>query len=179
MASDLIFTTIPMGLSVAVSHRIGGYLGANDPHAAKRAARVPYLLSLILGAIEFVGIFASRNVYAYIFTSSPSVVKMTASILPLMAGFQVLDLGNGGASGILRGAGKNHLAGVCNVVAYYGFGLWSAWWLCFKMEFGLWGLWLGMITGSAALLLLQSTCVILLNWEREAKKLQEEEEVVA
>lgn len=176
MASDLVFTTVPMGLSVAVSHRIGTLLGANDPHSAKRASRVPYLLSLLLGAVEFIAIFASRNVYAKIFTSSPTVIAKTASILPMMAGFQVLDLGNGGASGILRGAGKNHLAGVCNVVAYYGFGLWSAWFLCFKMEMGLFGLWLGIITGSAVLLILQSTCVLLLKWAREAEKIADADE---
>jgi MATE family multidrug resistance protein len=176
MASDLVFTTIPLGLGVAVSHRVGNYLGSSSPSYAKRAARVPYMIALILGALEFICIMSLRHIYAKIFTSDGEVIELTSRILPLMAGFQILDIGNGGASGILRGAGKNHLAGMCNLIAYYGVGLSSAWFLCFKQEMGLFGLWMGIITGSAALLLFQSTFVLFLDWEKEASAISEERE---
>lgn len=170
MTSDLIFTTVSLGLGVATSHRIGNLLGSNDAAGAKHAARAPYLLSLLLGAVEFFGIVAIRHSFAYLFTGEPIVVDLTARILPLMAGFQILDLANGGAGGILRGAGKNHLSGMCNFVAYYGVGLTTAWFLCFRQELGLFGLWFGIITGSAALLVFQTCCVLLVCWDGEAHK---------
>ncbi|EXJ86319.1 hypothetical protein A1O3_03270 [Capronia epimyces CBS 606.96] len=166
MSSDLLFTTVSLGISVAASHRIAGFLGADQSQLAKRAARTPYLLSLIIGAVEFAGIMLVRNDYGRLFTSDRSVIRRTAQVLPLMAGFQVLDLSNGGAGGILRGAGKNHLSGACNFLAYYGVGLTSAWFLCFQKGYGLFGLWAGIISGSGVLLILQSCCILSISWKR-------------
>ncbi len=166
MSSDLLFTTVALGISVASSHRIGGLLGAGKGLLAGKAAATSYLLSFIIGAVEFVVIMAVRNQYGWIFTNYPPVIEKTAQILPLMAGFQVLDLSNGGASGILRGAGKTHLSGACNFFAYYGVGLTSAWFMCFQKGWGLYGLWAGIISGSGFLLLLQSICIWSVHWKR-------------
>nr|KAK5446044.1 ethionine resistance protein [Exophiala xenobiotica] len=171
MSSDLLFTTVSLGVSVATSHRVGGLLGAGKGHEARKAIATPYLLSFIIGAIEFLGIMLVRDHYGRIFTSDPAVIRKTAQVLPLMAGFQVLDLSNGGAGGILRGAGKNHLSGACNFVAYYGVGLTSAWFLCFRKEYGVFGLWAGIITGSGALLVLQSCCIASIRWRQLAKEI--------
>ncbi|KAK5454340.1 ethionine resistance protein [Exophiala xenobiotica] len=169
MSSDLLFTTVSLGISVATSHRVGGLLGAGKGQEARKAIATPYLLSFIIGAIEFFGIMLVRNHYGRIFTSDPAVIRKTAQVLPLMAGFQVLDLSNGGAGGILRGAGKNHLSGACNFLAYYGVGLTSAWFLCFRKDYGVFGLWAGIITGSGALLVLQSCCIASIRWKQLAK----------
>lgn len=166
MSSDLLFTTISLGISVAASHRIGGLLGANKGKQARKAVLTPFVLSAILGALEFLGIMLARNVYGRIFTRDSAVIEKTARVLPLMAGFQVLDLSNGGAGGILRGAGKNHLSGICNFVGYYGVGLTSAWFLCFRRDYGVYGLWAGIILGSAALLILQCGCILSIRWKQ-------------
>ncbi|EXJ71667.1 uncharacterized protein A1O5_05475 [Cladophialophora psammophila CBS 110553] len=169
MSSDLLFTTVSLGISVASSHRIGGLLGAGKGLEARKAIATPYLLSFVIGGIEFFVIMLSRNGYGRLFTSDEGVIEKTAQVLPLMAGFQVLDLSNGGASGILRGAGKNHLSGVCNFLAYYGVGLTTAWFLCFQKHYGVFGLWAGIITGSGALLVLQSCCILSIRWRKLAK----------
>lgn len=169
MTSDLIFTTISLGLGVAISHRIGNLLGANKPKHAKFASRIPYILALLLGIIEFFAIMAARNVYGYIFSDDEGVVALTSQVLPLMAGFQVLDLANGGAGGVLRGAAKNHLSGMCNFVAYYGVGLMTSWYLGFKLNLGLFGLWSGIIIGSFSLLIFQTFFVTRIDWRKEAR----------
>lgn len=168
MTSDLILYTIPLGLSIATSHRIGNLLGASNPFGARFAARMPYLLSLIFGIIEFILIMLAQNHFAYIFTSSLPVAHLTAHVLPLMAIFQILDLSNNGACGVLRGAGKVHLAGFSNIAAYYGVGMTTAWYFCFVRGMGLFGLWTGMLTGSAVLLLMQTGFVAMIDWEKEA-----------
>jgi multidrug resistance protein, MATE family len=169
MSSDLLFTTVSLGISVAASHRVGALLGAGKGHEVSRFIATPYLLSFIVGAIEFVGIMLARNVYSHIFTDDEAVIRKTAQVLPLMAGFQVLDLSNGGASGILRGAGKNHLSGFCNFLGYYGVGLPTAWFLCFRRQYGVFGLWLGIITGSGALLFLQTCFILSMRWKQLAR----------
>lgn len=171
MTSDLILTTVSLGLGVSTSHRIGSLLGTNRPIYAKLFSRVPHMLALTIGLLELIAIMASKNIYGYLFTSNIEVISLTAQVLPLMAGFQVLDLANGGAGGVLRGAGKNHLSGICNFVAYYGVGLTSAWYLGFRLEMGLVGLWGGIIIGSGVLLGLQVAFVGRINWENEARKI--------
>lgn len=168
MSSDLLFTTISLGISVAASHRIGSLLGSNRGWQAMRSAMTPFVLALILGTVEFVGIMAARNVYGRIFTYDPAVVEKTAQVLPLMAGFQVLDLSNGAAGGILRGAGMNHLSGLCNFLGYYGVGLPCAWFLCFCKGHGVQGLWAGIIIGSGALLVFQSFFILRIRWKQLA-----------
>ncbi|RGP59872.1 mate efflux family subfamily [Fusarium longipes] len=168
MSVDLIFTTVSLGIGVASSHRIGYFFGRNEPQSARRAAFSPYLLSLLVGAIEFVAIMSTRHRFGYLFTSDPESVAMTAKVLPWMAMFQILDLSNGGAGGILRGAKKNHLSGVCNFVAYYGVGLTTAWVLCFRWQWGVVGLWAGIVCGSGGLIILQTCCVVTLPWKKIA-----------
>lgn len=171
MSSDLIFTTGPLGLGVAVTHSIGKYLGAGLADHARYAIRLPYLFALLLGSLEFIVIMAVRHSYGYLFTNVEEIVDITAQVLPLMAGFQVLDLGNGAAVGVLRGAGKNHLPGFCNIVAYYGVGLTTAWYLCFQLDYGLFGLWAGIITGSGVLLIIQTLCIYFIRWDDLAEEI--------
>ncbi|KIX02145.1 uncharacterized protein Z518_08084 [Rhinocladiella mackenziei CBS 650.93] len=171
MSSDLLFTTVSLGISVAASHRIGGLLGADQGSLAKKAVVTPFLLSLIIGSLEFIVIMLVRGYYGRLFTDEQSVIEKTAQVLPLMAGFQVLDLSNGGAGGILRGASKNHLSGLCNLIGYYGVGLTSAWFLCFQKRYGLFGLWAGIITGSGALLVLQSCCILSISWKELSREI--------
>lgn len=176
MSADLIFTTISLGIGVATSHRIGRFLGANDVHNARLAALSPYILSLILGIAEFMLIMAFRSRFGYMFTSDPDVVAATAAVLPAMAVFQILDLSNGGAGGVLRGARRNHISGVCNAIAYYGVGITLSGVLCFHVGWGLTGLWIGIICGSGALLVLQTTFVLILPWKKVALEASGEEE---
>ncbi|KAH8649572.1 mate-domain-containing protein, partial [Ilyonectria robusta] len=143
MSADLIFTTMSLGLGVAASHRVGSLLGANEPFIARQAALAPYLVAVVLGVIEFAVILAFRSQFGRVFTSDPDVVASTSKVLPYMAAFQLLDLSNGGAGGILRGARRNHLSGMCNFFAYYGVGLTTAWVWCFRSGLGLVGLWAG------------------------------------
>lgn len=175
MTSDIILYTLPAGLGVAASHRIGNLLGANCGSGAQFAIRGPYMFAAILGVIEFLFIMSVQTSYGFIFSKDKAVVHLVAKVLPLMACFQILDLANNGASGILRGAGKVHIAGASNVLAYYGAGLTSAWYLCFSRKFGLFGLWAGIIIGSATLLVLQTGCIHLINWNKEAEKISRQD----
>lgn len=170
MSSDLIFMTGPLGVGVAASHRIGGLIGSGDAKHAKFVARIPYLLSFAVGFVELVIIMSVKNFYGYIFSDSRDVIHLTAHILPVIAFFQISDLINGGAAGILRGVAKTHLAGISNLTAYYGIGLTSAYYLCFRREMGLLGLWTGVIIGSLALAAIQTLWIVLINWEKEVEK---------
>ena len=162
--------TGPLGIGVAASHRVGNLIGSGDAKGAKFVARIPYILSFIVGSVELVLIMSCKNFYGYVFSDSRAVVELTAHVLPVIAFFQISDLVNGGAAGILRGVAKTHLAGISNLVAYYGVGLTSAYYLCFSRGMGLLGLWTGVIIGSLALAAIQTLWIVLINWEKEVEK---------
>lgn len=163
----MILYTIPIGISVAANHRIGNLVGAGNIVGLKLALRIPYLLSLIFGLVEFILIMLVKDSYGHLFSNDPAVINLTSKVLPVIAIFQVLDLSNNGAGGVLRGAGKVHLVGFSNIIGYYGIGMVASWWLCFKMDFGLVGLWTGLVTGSAMLLIAQTVFVAMVDWEKE------------
>lgn len=168
MTSDIILTTVGLGLGVAASHRIGYYLGAGEGQLARHAAGIPYIVSALIASVEAAVLLPARYVLGYIFTRDTAIVELTASLVPIVALYQFLDISNGGASGVLRGAGKNHLAGLSNCIGFYAVGLPCAYWLCFSLNLGLFGLWLGIATGSLALLTLQTGCIIMLRWDQLA-----------
>ena len=47
--------------------------------------------------------------------------------------------------GILRGQGRQHLGGIANVIVYWFIALPAGLALAFKAEWGLYGLWVGMV----------------------------------
>jgi MATE family multidrug resistance protein len=155
--------TFKLGVGVASSHQIGKYLGVGNGHFAKLFCFVPYMLALTLGSVEMCAILAVRKYYGYLFTDDTQVNEVTASVLVLIAGFQFLELANGGAAGILRG--------VWNCLAYYGVGITMAWVLCYQRGLGLVGLWAGLILGSVSLLVLQTVSVSLVNWKLEIERI--------
>jgi multidrug resistance protein, MATE family len=56
--------------------------------------------------------------------------------------------------GILRGQGRQHLGGIANVVVYWFIALPAGIALAFKADWGLYGLWTGMVLSKAIVLIL-------------------------
>jgi len=61
--------------------------------------------------------------------------------------------------GILRGQGRQHLGGIANVIVYWFIALPSGLALAFKADWGLYGLWAGMVRPPCLELLTIVTCV--------------------
>lgn len=170
MTSDLLFATVPLSLGISTSHRIGRSLGTGAGGRARFQTRIPYLLGLCVGSVECVVLLSARHVYGYIFTPDRDVVRITAQVLPILALFQVMDISNSGAAGVLRGVGKTHLAAGSNIMGYYGIGLPLAYMFCFRVKLGLFGLWTGLVTGMGTLLIIQTLFVLKINWTRETDR---------
>jgi MATE family multidrug resistance protein len=84
-----------------------------------------------------------------LFTADPAVIAAAAAILPVAAAFQVFDGVQVVGGGVLRGMGQTRPAAVFNLVGYYGLALPLAWWLAFRLELGLRGIWWGLALGLA------------------------------
>ncbi|KAJ7065323.1 MATE efflux family protein [Mycena amicta] len=149
MTTDQILNTIPFGIGVAASGRVGNLIGARSASGAKRAAHASALASVVVGLVVLVVMMATKDVYGYLFSDDVDVVKLVAKVMPLVASFQVADGLAGSCGGVLRGQGRQHLGALFNCVAYYVLALPLGITLAFSQRtaLGLQGLWIGTILG--------------------------------
>jgi Na+-driven multidrug efflux pump len=61
-SSQLVLNTIPFGIGVAASTRVGNRLGARSASGARHAAHASALLSVITGFTVLVVLMATKNV---------------------------------------------------------------------------------------------------------------------
>ncbi|KAK0202679.1 MOP flippase [Desarmillaria ectypa] len=145
MTTDQILNTLPFGIGVAASNRVGNLIGARSAVGAKNAAHASALLSMIAGLLVMAVMMATKDVYGYLFSDDESVVDLVRKVMPLVASFQVADGLAGSCGGVLRGQGRQHLGALFNLVAYYILALPMGITLAFRYHLGLQGLWIGQV----------------------------------
>lgn len=96
----------PFALAVATSVRIGNLLGERRARRAGVTANTAVVLAVVVAVGWSTLLMSFRESWAYIFNDDPEVVTLVASILPLVAVFQVFDGTNAVSGGILRARGK-------------------------------------------------------------------------
>ena len=146
---------VPLGISMAITVRVGFAVGRGDRAGARRAAFVGAGLALTSQVISAsVMVFLPRHV-ARIYTDDPAVIAIAVSLLLLAAIFQISDGIQVSAAGALRGLKDTRRPMLITVVAYWLVGLPVGWILGFRVGMGAEGMWIGLIAGlSVAALLL-------------------------
>ncbi|TGJ87008.1 hypothetical protein E0Z10_g1777 [Xylaria hypoxylon] len=167
MTVDQIINTIPFGLGVAASSRIGNLLGAQRPQEAARAAHCAAVLSVLNGAIILGILMGTRNVFGKIFNDDERVIRLVGEVMPYVALFQIADGLNGSCGGALRGMGRQWVGALVNLVSYYGGALPAGIYLAFH-GWGLGGLWFGNCMALYIVGVLEWGIVGLTNWDKEA-----------
>ncbi|MDX1631042.1 MAG: MATE family efflux transporter [Thermoanaerobaculia bacterium] len=144
----------PLGISLAAVVRVGNLLGARKPGEARRAAWVSLGLGGGLMSLSGILFWVGRYHLPRWFTSDPDTVALAAAILPIAAAFQIVDGIQVVGSGILRGMGETLPAALFNLLGFYGLALPLGWWLAFRADLGVRGLWWGLAAGLTAVAVL-------------------------
>jgi len=135
---------VQVGLSSAAAVSVGRALGAGDREGAVRAGWTAMAIGVaaeICSAILFLGL--PRQI-ADIYTIDARVIRVSASLFAIAAGFQIFDGLQTVATGALRGWGDTKSSMIWNLVSYWGIGLPVGWWLCFRLHWGIAGIWDGL-----------------------------------
>ncbi|PPQ74024.1 hypothetical protein CVT24_012620 [Panaeolus cyanescens] len=173
MTTDQILNTLPFGIGVAASTRVGNLIGSRSANGAKIAAHASALLSVIVGLVVMTAMMATKNVYGFLFSDDLEVVQLVSKVMPLVASFQVADGLAGSCGGVLRGQGRQHLGALFNLVAYYVLALPMGITLAFHSSFhlGLQGLWIGQVV-ALFIVGIGEYCVVWLgtDWDEEVRK---------
>ncbi|KTF79873.1 hypothetical protein cypCar_00044424 [Cyprinus carpio] len=138
----------PLGFAVAASVRVGNALGAGNTEQAKLSAKV----SLACGILR------------------REIVLRVSEVMIMYGFFHLFDAIAGITGGIVRGAGKQLLGALCNIVGYYFVGFPTGVSLMFALSMGIIGLWIGLF----GCVFLQSLFFIILICKLDWKKATQE-----
>jgi MATE family multidrug resistance protein len=143
---------IPLGLSAAVSIRVGQAIGREDLQAARRAGYVGIGLGasfMMVSALCF-WTFPRFFISLFLDVQSPvnrEVVLQATSLLSIAAVFQVFDGIQVTAAGALRGLRDTRAPMIVALIAYWVVGLSSGYLMGFQLNMAGVGLWWGLVLG--------------------------------
>jgi multidrug resistance protein, MATE family len=144
--SGLIFM-VPLGLSGAITVRVGNAVGRKDRAGARRAGVVGMMMALAFGALSSLVIVLFPETIVRLYTSDPAVIALASSLLFFAAVFQLADCLQVSAAGALRGLKDTRVPMFYSILAYWLVGMSLGWWLTFRLDWGPAGMWCGIIAG--------------------------------
>ncbi|XP_053177241.1 multidrug and toxin extrusion protein 1-like [Scomber japonicus] len=136
----------PLGFSVAGNVRVGHALGAGETEQAKRSAKIAIFCGGSISICVAILIGSLKDHISYVFTNDEQIRQRVADIMSFYAPFLTLDALSATSGGIIRGAGKQKVGAVVNIVGYYGIGFAIGVPLMFAAKLGIMGLWTGLLT---------------------------------
>ena len=135
---------VPLGISAAAAVSVGHAVGAGDAARARRAGWLALGLGtgfMLLAAVVF--LVAPRPLIE-LYTQRCASAGGGAGLLGIVAAFQIFDGIQTVSTGALRGLGETRAPMVANLVGYWVLGLPLGFFLCFGLQWGIYGLWIGL-----------------------------------
>lgn len=149
---------VPLGIGAATTVRVGNALGADD-HLRLRAAVAAGLLLAVIAQLSMASAIAwFAQPLAALYSREADVVLLAAQLLVICAIFQFSDGLQAVAAAALRGLQDVRVPALLTLLAYWGIGMSTGYWLAFDRGMGAHGMWWGLAAGlsaSAVMLLLR------------------------
>ena len=145
---------VPVGISYAVTFRIGQHFGAGRLEEARRAGR----LGIAIGGVCMLGfallfwLAPEAVVDLFLDASDPAftdIIALAVSLLAIAALFELFDGIQTIAMGAIRGLKDANTTFVVGIVCYWLVGAPAAWLLAFHLGWGAQGVWWGLAAGLA------------------------------
>jgi MATE family multidrug resistance protein len=157
---------VPLGIASAAAVRVGQAIGRKDPQGADDAGSTAIFLGAAFMTLMSVALMAIPRWIARAYTPDAAIIRSTIYLLYAGAAFQLFDGFQTVATGALRGLGDTRTPMFCHFTAYWVIGLPLGAWLCFRRDWGAFGLWSGL---SLALILIG--IVLLWVWRKRVRRL--------
>lgn len=152
---------LPLGIGTAASTRIGHLVGAGQPLGRAAWAAVGMGVGVMSLSGTLFSLFPGFMLSLY--HPEATVLATAIILLPIAGAFQLFDGIQGVSFGVLRGAADVRIPALINVVGYYCLGLPLGYFLAFRLDMGVRGIWLGLslaLASIAGLLLLRVRAVV-------------------
>ncbi|MCL2657731.1 MAG: MATE family efflux transporter [Betaproteobacteria bacterium] len=149
--ASIIFM-LPLGLSTAISIRVGQELGAGDPRAARFVSWCGVSLGLMLAALMVPLMLYGREAIVALYTPDLAVRQIATTLMLFATVWQFSDATQVCAVGALRGYKVTLLPMWLMVFAFWVVGIPLGAWLGYSgfaggQALGVYGFWLGLVIG--------------------------------
>ncbi|XBI35810.1 hypothetical protein VPH35_121446 [Triticum aestivum] len=152
-----------IGINAAISVRVSNELGAGRPRVAMHAVIVIIAESLLIGLLCMALVLIFRDNFAIIYTTDLELQHAVSKIAGLLGLTMVLNSVQPVVSGGWQG-----LVAYINLGCYYVLGLPLGYLLGYKFNYGVGGIWAGMLCGIALQTLILLFIVWRTDWNAEA-----------
>ncbi|KAL8534259.1 hypothetical protein ACS0TY_010315 [Phlomoides rotata] len=159
---------IAVGFNAAISVRVSNELGASHPRTVKFCVLVMVVSAFMVGLVASAVLLIFQNQYPSIFTDSEQVKAVVYELTPLLAFSIVINSLQPALSGVVIGAGWQALVANVNIICYYVFGVPLGLLLGYTLDYGVKGIWYGMVTGTVAQTLILFWIIYRTDWVKEA-----------
>ncbi|CAF2003982.1 unnamed protein product [Brassica napus] len=154
-------------MNTAVSVRVSNELGANHPRTAKFSLVVAVITSTLIGVVVSTVLLIFRNRYPSLFVGDEDVIILVKELTPILALSIVISNVQPVLSGVAVGAGWQAVVAYVNIACYYLFGIPFGLLLGYKLDFGVKGIWCGMLTGTVVQTIVLTWMICRTNWDKE------------
>ncbi|EIW87086.1 hypothetical protein CONPUDRAFT_141349 [Coniophora puteana RWD-64-598 SS2] len=145
LATSTTIFQVPRSVSEVMTMRTQKLLERGDIARAKVAVSVALLGIVITAVIISNVLIATDNKFGEMFNPDPSVIKSVCEVLPVIAVYQALNALGGWVNGVLDVLGKQAVFPALNASADYLIGIPLGLYLTFVKQWGLSGLWVGLV----------------------------------
>ncbi|KAM3616935.1 uncharacterized protein V6R79_026401 [Siganus canaliculatus] len=156
----------PIGFGIAGNVRVGNALGAGDTEQAKLSAKLTMFCAVSVSVCLSISMGASKDYISYVFTYDEQIRERVADVFSFYSPFIVLDAVSAASGCIIRGAGKQKIGAICNILGFYGIGFPVGVPLMFAAKLGIKGLWTGLFVCVSLQCLFLIPYLVRLNWKK-------------
>jgi MATE family multidrug resistance protein len=135
------------GISAAAGIKSGNHFGAGQWKELRASAIASYHMVLVMMGITALIFMAGSRLLPLMYISDPAVIDIAAHLLIIAAFFQLFDGTQVVGLGILRGLGDVRIPTVITLLAYWVLGLPVGYLLGIYLDFGVQGIWWGLLLG--------------------------------
>ena len=155
IGATAVLYMLPLGLSFALTARVGVALGRGSVRAVRLRATSGVLLGTAISLVSASVLVSFPGAIASLYTDDEAVRALAERLLLLAALFQVSDALQAVLIGLLRGLHDTRVPMLINAFSYWGVGFGTGWLAAHRLGLGAAGLWLGLIAGLTLAALLQ------------------------
>lgn len=159
----------PYSIGICCSTHIANIIGACSLNY-KPAMSAIYLIMIILSIFNFTWFYVFRNSLAMLFTTDEEILAIVSKLAKIIAVNQFLDCFNIISAAVLRGQGRQKIGSILSLTAYYLIGLPVEWYFGFKLDYKIYGLWIGLALAVSTLSLVELLIVSRSQWMKIIKR---------
>lgn len=164
--SGSLFYCLPEGFSAALNSLVGIAIGERKFNKAKRFAFMGVFGGMLIMLICCLVLFIFSMQWACFFVENEEIVETMLSFLPLFIGTSLLDSIQLTLGAVVKVVGKGKIALLMYVLCLYVIANPLSYILGIRMEMGLWGIWLGVISGVALLSVIFAGMCWKIKWDK-------------